>query len=92
MRNSLHAHILLWFRRRDKARQPGHQPVEPVRRAADNPGHESRQRPPWASSPALEPFQEDEMYYDAEVARVHDQLVYKWVHARAVPERNSLRG
>ena len=75
MRNSLHAHILLWFRRRDKARQPGHQPVEPVKRAADNPGHESRQRPPWASSPALEPFQEDEMYYDAEVARVNAEMV-----------------
>ena len=75
MRNSLHAHILLWFRRRDKARQAGHQPVEPVRRAADNPGHDSRQRPPWASSPAIEPFQEDEMYYDAEVARVNAEMV-----------------
>ena len=38
MRNSLHAHIIIWFRRRCAARRPGHKPVEPVTRAADNPG------------------------------------------------------
>ena len=74
-RAALHAHILVWFRRRDRTAFLGYKPIDPVRRASDNPGFEPRQRPSFASSVNLHPYQEDDMYYDAEVARVNAEMV-----------------
>ena len=57
MRAALHAHILVWFRARSRTCYPGHEPMPPVQRAADNPGSDPRQRPAYTSSPKLEPYQ-----------------------------------
>jgi len=75
VRAALHAHILVWFRRRDRSAYPGYNPIGTVQRDPNNPGWEPRQRAAWASSPAIQPYQEDDMYYDAEVARVTAEMV-----------------
>ena len=72
-RGVLHAHILEWWRKRDPCRFSGHAPVDTVKRTV--PGDQPRQRHCDAPSPEMFPFQEDNMYYHQEVARVNAEMV-----------------
>ena len=79
MRAALHAHILIWFRpRRSNA------PVLPaVPRTA--PGTEPKQRPRAQKVEPLadEDYREDNMYQNADVARVVTEMVRPYVRASA---------
>ena len=79
MRAALHAHILCWYRpRRSNA------PVQPaVKRTA--PGTEPKQRPRAQQVEPLadEDYREDNMYQNADVARVVTEMVRPYVRASA---------
>ena len=71
MRAALHAHILVWFRRR---RVDGNfKPVDAVPRTA--PGVEPRQRPLEQNVEPLKEKQEDTCYQYHQMARVTAELV-----------------
>ncbi len=70
MRAALHAHILCWFELRKVPAE--YEPLRPVPRTAT--GSEPRQRPRDQHVEPLEPYQEDNIYHRAEVARISTEM------------------
>ena len=62
-RGSLHAHILVWYQRRQAA--PGWEPIPPIPRTAT--GTEHKQRPSTQSVLDLPHIHEDSCYHHAEI-------------------------
>ena len=102
MRAALHAHILVWFHKRDAEKQAEelkaqgkapYKPLEPFEKPNRNTRPMQRPRSAHVPEKSEDDYQEDNMYHQAEMARVETEMVrpfvagpawggYGWQHLR----------
>ena len=92
MRAALHAHILVWFHPRDQGKQSeqlkaqGKGPYKPLAPYSNESKHAApKQRPRSVHVPDIEEgkYQEDNMYHQAEMARIETEMVRPFVEGPA---------
>jgi len=92
MRAALHAHILVWFHRRDPQEQAdelkaqGKEPYKalpPREKSNKNAGPKQRPRSETVADVAERDYQEDNMYHNAEMARVETEMIRPYVAGEA---------